>query len=152
MASAAADFLDLFTYSAASNQQLGEFLREEQLLSESIRAIYSHLLNAHHIWNARILSEAMLFDVWQHHNIESWALLDTKNLEQSLEIIATIPLDQIVGYLNSKGVQFSNTLHEILFHQINHATHHRGQLSAMIRQAGKIPPTMDYIFYKRQTQ
>lgn len=36
---------------------------------------------------------------------------------------------------------------KVLFHIVNHATLHRGQVMAMLRQLGRVPPGTDYLFF-----
>ena len=54
-----------------------------------------------------------------------------------------------IDYENSEGRLFNNTVQDILFHIINHSTHHRGQISTDFRQNGLEPLQLDYVFYKR---
>jgi uncharacterized damage-inducible protein DinB len=44
---------------------------------------------------------------------------------------------------------FSNTIKDILFHMINHSTHHRAQIAMDMRNNKLEPLPLDYIFYKR---
>ncbi|NNG11293.1 MAG: damage-inducible protein DinB, partial [Arenibacter sp.] len=41
------------------------------------------------------------------------------------------------------------TITDMLFHIINHSTHHRGQISVDLRNNAIEPPVLDYAFYKR---
>lgn len=41
---------------------------------------------------------------------------------------------------------------KVLLHVVNHATLHRGQVMAMLRQLGHVPPSTDYLFYQLQQQ
>ncbi|TNF76236.1 MAG: damage-inducible protein DinB, partial [Bacteroidetes bacterium] len=57
--------------------------------------------------------------------------------------------DRRIIYENTEGRSFSNTLQDILFHIVNHSTHHRGQITMDFRKNGMDPPLLDYILYKR---
>ncbi len=59
-------------------------------------------------------------------------------------------LMQPLGYRNLKGDTFTNRLIDILSHVANHSTHHRGQLTTMLRQAGAVPPVTDLIVFFRE--
>ena len=59
-------------------------------------------------------------------------------------------LDKLISYQNSSGKIFSNKLSDILLHLFNHGTHHRAQISLLLRQNNIVPPKTDYIFYKRE--
>jgi uncharacterized damage-inducible protein DinB len=45
-------------------------------------------------------------------------------------------LQQIIGYTNIKGVCFKRQLFGLLMHVFNHQTHHRGQITTLLSQAG----------------
>ena len=49
----------------------------------------------------------------------------------------------------SKGVEYTNTYEEMIQHLFNHSTFHRGQISGMLRQIGKVPQPLDLIRYLR---
>ncbi len=61
-----------------------------------------------------------------------------------------LEFDKIVPYQNSKGVNYTNNLSDIITHVINHGTHHRAQIGQLLKQAGieKLPMT-DYIAFVR---
>jgi uncharacterized damage-inducible protein DinB len=54
-----------------------------------------------------------------------------------------------LDYENSEDRLFTNTLKDMLFHIINHSTHHRAQISVDFRTNGIEPLNLDYILYKR---
>lgn len=56
----------------------------------------------------------------------------------------------IISYQDTKGNSYSSPLWQIVLHVVNHATHHRGQVSGFLRAMGKIPPPLDLIAYYRE--
>lgn len=46
-------------------------------------------------------------------------------------------LDFILSYRNSKGIAFNKRYSSLILHFFNHQTHHRGQVSTLLSQAGK---------------
>lgn len=54
------------------------------------------------------------------------------------------------SYHDLQGNPHSTPLWQIVLHVVNHATHHRGQASAMIRAMGHTPPPLDLIRYYRE--
>lgn len=142
-------FKDLFEYHYHFNQLLIEiFIENKTKISHRTLPLFSHCLNAHNIWNARI-SETEAFGVHQLHPLENFKTIDSHNLATTLNIIDTFDLNSNVNYQNSKGDTFENSVQDILFHIANHFTHHKGQLISDLRQKGIAPPVTDYIFYKR---
>ncbi len=60
--------------------------------------------------------------------------------------------DELAGdiiYRNLKGTGFRNPMTPALLHVFNHATHHRGQISAAVSGFGYDVPEMDLMWYLR---
>jgi uncharacterized damage-inducible protein DinB len=51
-----------------------------------------------------------------------------------------------------KGNLWSQPLWQVLFHVVNHGTHHRGQVSGFLRCMGVPPAPLDFIAYMRLKQ
>ena len=127
-----------------------EQLTALESLPEHSHKLFSHILNAHHIWNHRILETPSEFQVWQMHHPKDWEDIHYDNQRTTFEIISgREEFDLRVDYTNSEGRTFSNSMSEILFHISNHSTHHRGQIMTELRALGHTPQPLDYIFYKR---
>ncbi|GAB2769896.1 DinB family protein [Salinimicrobium soli] len=142
-------FIDIFTYHHHFNQELLKiFQRNQDRLSTRTIPLFSHVLNAHQIWNSRILNTKTL-QVQEVHSLDDCKLLDDENFELTLKILDEFDLMNRIQYRNSKGDKFENSVQEILFHIANHSTHHKGQLISDLRQQEIEPPVTDYIFYKR---
>lgn len=112
--------------------------------------LLSHVLSAQHIWAKRILGEQPLYAVWETLNPEEFLLIHQTNFVLFENILANIEVTRSIGYGNSSGKSFNNTVEEILMHVCNHGTYHRGQLAKMLKQAGYSPPVTDYIMLKRE--
>jgi uncharacterized damage-inducible protein DinB len=50
--------------------------------------------------------------------------------------IAEMDLDHALSYANTKGVHASRNFFSLLMHFFNHQTHHRGQATTLLSQAG----------------
>lgn len=112
--------------------------------------LFSHILNAHHIWNARVTGKKSEYKVFQVHEVKDWGDIHYENQRKSFEITSRADdFDLRIDYENSKGRLFTNNLQDVLFHIINHSTHHRGQISTNFRANDIEPIPFDYIFYKR---
>jgi uncharacterized damage-inducible protein DinB len=142
-------FSDLFTYHHHVNQKLiSEFKSHGSKLPERSFPLWCHVLNAHQVWNARIL-KTIEFKVHQLHELEQLAAIDDTNYADTMRILERLNFESNISYKNSKGQEFTNTLRDILLHVANHTTHHRGQIISDFRQAGIEPLVTDYIFYRR---
>lgn len=143
-------FQDTLQYTKNCNLQLIVLLDENPAIySGKIRLLISHTLNAHHIWNNRIIGGSAKYSVWQNLDLIDLKTVNAVNLETSLQIICEMDLNRIISYENSRGEKFTNKLVEIMFHIINHSTYHRGQLISLLKNEGVEPIITDYIYYKR---
>ena len=65
-----------------------------------------------------------------------------------MECLASLDEDGLrdgVAYRNSKGEFWTSTVGDILTHVVLHASYHRGQIAAAVRQAGGEPAYTDFI-------
>jgi len=138
--------IELFDYNKAMNDQ---FIEEKKDGPEESKRLFSHILNAHNIWNARIKEIGATLTPWEVHDTNAWHLMNEMNHRLTSEILMNRGLSEQLVYQNTKGVQFENKLSDILFHILNHGTHHRAQIMLALRQDGQDPLITDYIFYKR---
>ena len=140
----------LFDYNYFCNKQLIECFSGLKKLPEKSPERFSHILNAHHIWNTRINARESQYGVWEVHKIDSWGDIHYDNQRESFEIITNADrFDKRISYETTEGRSYSNSLQDILFHIVNHSTHHRGQIVMDLRMQGIEPPALDYILFKR---
>ena len=144
-------FNELFDYNFYCNKKLiDQFNLPEIKQTEKNIMLFSHILNAHHIWNARILRIPEKISVFQIHQTSEFADLHYDNQRNSFEIVTnTGDFEKRIEYINSENRQFGNSIQDILFHIINHSTYHRGQIAMESRLNTIEPLSLDYIVYKR---
>lgn len=143
-------FKELFEYSHHFNQQLAEiFLAKPSLVTERATQLFNHILNAHQVWNSRILGEPGPVGPWDLRPAIEWKEIDRVNYSNSIRILDQAGLDSVIKYKTSRGDSYANSVKSILFHVINHSTYHRGQIATEFKQNGIEPLVTDYIFYKR---
>ncbi len=143
-------FKELFDYNQHCNQHLATvFTNCSAQTSEKAVKLFSHILNAHHIWTNRITTKPVLFSVWQIHPAHHFKTIGEENYQHSLHILEQLDLEQTITYTISTGQAFQNSIRDILFHIINHSTYHRAQIATEFKQNGLPPLATDYIFYKR---
>ncbi|MGH8005203.1 MAG: DinB family protein, partial [Limisphaerales bacterium] len=56
-------------------------------------------------------------------------------------------LKKVIAYTNLKGETYQYPLWQMLQHQVNHSTYHRGQITTMLRQLGAKPVATDFLVY-----
>ncbi|WKN41209.1 DinB family protein [Tunicatimonas pelagia] len=144
-------FHRLYQYNHSTNEKLIRYLNENSVDHKQVSSWMSHLLNAHLTWLSRLRGEASPFAVWQEHERSQWLAINQQAWETTQQFLDdTDDLTQTIVYQNTKGTSFKNRVDDILWHVLNHSTHHRGQISTVIRQQGLTPEPMDYIFYVRK--
>ncbi len=143
-------FKEIFAYHHHYNRQLIEQITGSRpLLNEDTYQLLCHVLNAHQVWNSRILKTAP-FKVWQNHEPEALQKINQDNFDATLQVLDGLDLEDTIHYVNTRGDVFDNTIRDVLFHVSNHTTYHRGQLASRVKAAGIAPLVTDYIFYKRE--
>ncbi|MES2238911.1 MAG: DinB family protein [Bacteroidota bacterium] len=144
-------FKDAFEYNWHFNQELIQlFEKQEQSIPEKSIELLNHLINAQQVWNERILNEKLSVSVWEIRSLENLKTINESNYNKSIGILDSIDLSQKIDYKNSSGIAFSNSVRDIIFHVINHATYHRAQIASDLKANGITPINTDYIFYKRK--
>lgn len=143
-------FKELFEYNHHFNQKLGDAFNDNpDKISEKAIKLYSHILNAHRVWNNRIEPKQTTFGIWEIHPIQSFKNIDKMNQEHSLLILDKYDLNETINYTTSNGQPFNNIIQTLLFHVINHSTYHRAQIATEFRQSELEPLATDYVHYKR---
>lgn len=142
-------FKKVFEYHHHFNQKLMDEVKKYiDQLPERTYPLFCHVINAHQVWNARITGTQPI----GIHDVHTWKKchkIDTENYRQTVSILSGGNLARKIIYKNSKGEDFCNSISDILFHVVNHSTHHKGQIVSDFRQQGIPPMVTDYIFYKR---
>lgn len=143
-------FKELFDYSHAHDNKLIKLFTEHpEKLKEKSGELFDHILNAHHIWNQRMLGQEHRHGVWVRHVFEDLDRIATENYNDSLRILEQSDLEDRLTYKDTKGNTFQNTFKDVLFHIVNHGTYHRGQIATEFRRSDIDPVISDYIYYKR---
>ncbi len=111
--------------------------------------LLSHTLNAHKIWNYRILGSEEQIELWKDLHKDQMEHAEKENFETTIEVLEKEDLDRVVEYRNTQGDHYENSIRDIIFHMVNHSTYHRGQIATEFRKEGIDPVVSDYVFYKR---
>ncbi len=126
------------------------------LFFRSIHGTLNHLLVADKVWFGRVVD--VPFTVG---GLDTELETDRAELEQALYShsarwqtwLATQSNAQLaanIRYTNMAGTVFEQECATLLLHVFNHASHHRGQISAAITACGLAAPEMDLIWYLRR--
>jgi uncharacterized damage-inducible protein DinB len=142
-------FKDIFDYHHNINLKIIDQLIEHQNeLNEQLTDRLYHSINAHQIWNA-IIQDTERWDIQRKYPLEESKQVDLNNYLETINIIESRDLDEVITYTNYLGKEYKNSIQAILYHVGNHFSHHRGQIASDLRKLGIDPVRSDYIAYKR---
>lgn len=142
----------IMNYTQVADGRIIEIFGKNETIPAKAITLFSHVLNAQHIWASRILEQASLYTVWEEHSPEAFPSISKDNFELFAFIIENVDLTKEITYSNSSGNSYSNVVSDILFHAFNHSTYHRGQIASLLKANAIQPPTTDYIMIKREMQ
>jgi hypothetical protein len=117
-------------------------LLEEQSdsLTAEITAVFSRILNSHHIWNTRLRQstpESELNDVLP---VSHWKQLQEANSRETVACLDDFSAEAKVLYHDSEGVRLERLSTEILFQLLQDNAFYRGQLDLLCHKAGLRTP------------
>ncbi len=120
---------------------------------KSVLGTLVHIYAADRIWLYRVRGEILVnflseADYSLPHLQQDWPLIH-KGWRQWMDALPEEAVDIPLAYKDIKGNPYENTPWQIVLHVVNHATHHRGQVSGFLRMLGIKPPALDMTAYYR---
>lgn len=137
-------------YNFWANDQFIIRLKDHDSLPTKIESLMSHILSAHRIWLGRIAGRGSLPSAWDKVERQAWEEINIELYNETTDLVKSTRAEKKISYHNSKGEHFTNELQGILYHIVNHSTHHRAQVALLMRESGILPPGSDLIVYLRQ--
>jgi len=145
-------FNKLWLYNDWANQSLMSSL-EQQATAIPVKSLHllSHIMNTQLIWLDRIRGIQPTLGVWDDHDLETCKSMHEQASAQLKQEIKNREPDfqQMIRYINTRGLHFENQLDDVLLHIFNHGTYHRAQIAQDLRINGSEPVTTDYIAFVR---
>jgi len=145
----------MFAYNEWANLRTIESLK--QTASPSVKAIraLAHLVIAEKEWLARFIeTEASArTNFWPASTIEECEAMFGETRKAYAALLADLAeagLDSTATYKNSKGVEYTTSLRDMLWHVLMHSTYHRGQVAMAVRAEGGEPAYTDHIGFTRE--
>jgi uncharacterized damage-inducible protein DinB len=155
---------DLFAYNDWANARLMaccDTLDASQWSQEiggsfpTLLSLVAHIVGAEWIWLRRWKGESPAsVPEWLSRPNPSALREALSQVERErsdfLRALAEGDLDGEIQYTLLDGSKGSLPLSTLLRHGMNHSTYHRGQIAAMLRQLGVIPPATDLLLHARE--
>jgi uncharacterized damage-inducible protein DinB len=140
---------------AAGRLTAEELTRDMQVSHASLLGTLQHIYYADRVWLARLEMRTLAafvdpepgpgVDALKEH----WPVV-IKGLRDFVELAPEELFAQELHFKRLNGDVQRMAHWKVLLHVVNHATLHRGQVMAMLRQLGHVPPGTDYLFFHLQ--
>jgi len=140
---------EFIQYTQVADQKIMDVFNESGKKMPEAERLFSHVLNAQHIWAKRILCESTQYGVWEEHHKEDFQAIATENFRLLQNALGSVQMEDVIVYKNSSGQEFTNLVGDMILHMLNHSTYHRGQIMTMFKHNGIEPLVTDYIILKR---
>lgn len=146
-------FEKLFKYNRWANNKILEIVLKNEKFPANALKYFTHILIAEKTWMVRVKGEEIPSnDFWPEVSKNEFQELINKNTFAYLELINNSNdkhFEKEIKYKNSKGLEFTTALKDILTHVSMHSAYHRGQINSALRNAGFEPVNVDLITYTR---
>jgi uncharacterized damage-inducible protein DinB len=128
-----------------------EATRDMVVSHTSVLSTLQHIYYADRVWLARLEGRVTNFaDEGEGPSIAEltsvWPAV-LKDFRDYAEGLSEDEANAMFTYKNLQGAEKSLTRAQAILHAVNHATLHRGQVVAMLRQLGRTPPSTDLVFF-----
>jgi uncharacterized damage-inducible protein DinB len=138
---------------AASELTAAELLRDFETSDHSVLGTLVHAFAADRVWLARLRGAARppySTEADYHLSVlqNEWPEL----YRQWDEWLAGLNDDAARAdftYQDMRGNTWTQPIWKLVLHVVNHATHHRGQVSGFLRAMGHVPPVLDLVAFYR---
>lgn len=158
-------FLRLAAYNAWANRRLyaacaaldpAAYHAPRPAFFGSIHGTLNHILVGDRLWQARIRGEVLSLAL-DHELCADLPSLGAARVAEDARIVETVAgltAERIAAplhYANVRGDAFATPMAVVLGHLFNHQTHHRGQVHDLLSQTAVAPPSLDLIYFHRET-
>jgi len=139
---------------AAGQLSPEELARDFGTADKSIIGTLAHIFAADRVWFARVQGmQPAAFVTPADYDLavldREWPKLSDR-WKSWAESLTDDSINEHCDYKDMKGNAHRTPLWQICLHVVNHATHHRGQVSGFLRMLGRTPPPLDLIFFYRE--
>jgi uncharacterized damage-inducible protein DinB len=153
-----AHFQMMALYNRIANQRLydcctqlsdAERKKNRQAFFKSIHGTLNHIMVGDRNWMTRFEGgvassahlDAILYEDFDE--LRAARIREDERIERFAAGLSETFLDGEIAYVSNEGESFRRLAAMLLAHLFNHQTHHRGQVHAMLSQAGIATPVLD---------
>jgi uncharacterized damage-inducible protein DinB len=123
--------------------------KNRQAFFKSIHGTLNHIMVGDRNWMTRFEGgeassahlDAILYDDFEE--LRAARIREDERIERFAASLSDEFLDGEIAYVSNEGKSYRKPVQMLLAHLFNHETHHRGQIHAMLSQAGIATPVLD---------
>lgn len=142
-------FAEKFEYDFHSNLAWNKiFVENEDNLSDYMVKSMSHIINVHHIWNARLMQAVAESADWDILPVDFMERLHQENYRQTIHFLEHQSLSEKINYHSSEGVPMEKETMNILYHILDHSNYHRAQIAKEARDIGLPVAATHFIIFR----
>ena len=138
-------------FEAASGLTLEEFTRDLGNSYPSVRDTLTHVVWAEWIWLQRGRAPLPSTDSTLQNSLRRRAdhsVAGTQSRARAfIESVTGERLHAVLDICEPAGSNLAVRLWRQMYHVVNHSTYHRGQLTTMLRQLGRVPVPTDFLVF-----
>jgi uncharacterized damage-inducible protein DinB len=139
-------FVEKFELDYHSNELIVRSIEEqEDHLPTEVIAVFSHIINMHHIWLVRLTNGKAESDAWDKLPIAYLSDLNRHNYLETLQYIQELENHTLKDKFSSNSSDFPLNSADVLFHILQHSAYHRGQVIRSLKVNKLTFPSMQWI-------
>jgi uncharacterized damage-inducible protein DinB len=144
-------FKILFEYNLWANNKLITSLKKQDINDVSVLRLFSHIVLSEQIWLLRLEGgEYSNKNFWEILTLPECQSIINENSEKFENFIDKRGPSDEITYKNSKGIEYTNTIYDVMTHVSLHSAYHRGQIAKEVRLLNMEPVLTDYIAFIRE--
>jgi uncharacterized damage-inducible protein DinB len=132
---------------------LSEIAALEGVRNAAALKTLAHILAAKQIWLVRLKGQdSSAIQTQPDLSLDECRILANDLKDQFKEFMDPLTdrsLESTITYKNTKGMEFTTPIGEVLTHVAFHSAYHRGQIALLLRQAGDTAVNTDFITFAR---
>lgn len=140
-------------YDSISQISTEDYKKDVGLFFKSIHGTLNHLLVVEKIWLSRLLEKvyipkSLAEELEENRDALKFELLQSiTNWNSWIQSFDESNWQNIFRYQTMRGIEAELYYCDVVHHNMNHRTHHRGQITAAITQLGLPAPEIDYVYF-----
>ncbi len=146
----------LAKYNSWANEVTTLSLRDQNINDDQVLKLLSHIVLSEQIWILRLKSgDYSGLNFWKTLRLSECNRQWQENAKAFSDFIngkLETEFENMITYKNSKGVEHSNSVEDVLTHVFMHSAYHRAQIAREVRRLDKLPAYTDYIHFIRETR